>query len=73
MDILTKEEKHMDTKIRLFEDMLIRSNNVEEITTLRSEIIKMRTKLIRMQYQRLGGGNPLIFFAPETLFHIFFA
>lgn len=63
MDILTKEERHMDTKIRLFEDMMIRSKSTAEIITLQKELMKMRTELIRMQYLRLGGGvNPLIFF-----------
>lgn len=50
--MITKEERHLQTKIIMFEDMMIRSKNVFEIEQLRVEIMKMREKLQKLQWKR---------------------
>ncbi len=49
---VSKTEKHLSSKIRIFEDMLLRSKNVYEMETLRSELAKMRISLQKLQYER---------------------
>ena len=44
------EQRHLQTKIRIFEDMMLRSKNLYEIETLRGELIKMRVLLQKSQY-----------------------
>lgn len=46
-----REKRHLRTKIRIFEDMLLRSRNTQEIEALNQEIRSMRLHLFRM-----GGG-----------------
>ncbi len=43
-------ERRLSSKIRMFEDMLLRSKNNYEIETLRNELTKMRISLQRMRY-----------------------
>lgn len=50
--MMTKEERHLQTKIMMFEDMMIRSKNIFEIEQLRVEIMKMREKLQKLQWKR---------------------
>lgn len=45
-------EKHLSSKIRMFEDMLLRSKNVYEIETLRNELAKMRMSLQKIHYAK---------------------
>lgn len=45
------EIRHLRTKIRMFEDMLLRSKHNQEIELLDKEIRKMRLELLRA-----GGG-----------------
>lgn len=49
---MSKEERHLSNKIRIFEDMLLRSKNIYEIETLRNELTKMRMSLQKLQYMR---------------------
>lgn len=49
---MTKEERHLQTKIIMFEDMMFRSKNVFEIEQIRVEIMKMREKLQKLQWKR---------------------
>ena len=49
---MSKTEKHLSSKIRIFEDMLLRSKNAYEIETLRNELAKMRISLQKLQYER---------------------
>lgn len=49
---MSKMEKHLCNKIRMFEDMLLRSKNTYEIETLRNELTKMRMSLQKLQYAR---------------------
>ena len=51
--VLRKKEKHLSSKIRIFEDMLLRSKNAYEIETLRNELAKMRISLQKLQYERV--------------------
>lgn len=50
----TREERHLATKIVIFEDMLLRSKKNEEIDRLRNEITKMKKSLLNLQYARLA-------------------
>lgn len=45
-------ERHLSNKIRMFEDMLLRSKNNYEIETLRNELTKMRISLQKMRYEK---------------------
>lgn len=49
---MSTAERHLSSKIRIFEDMLLRSKNSYEIETLRSELTKMRMSLQRMCYAK---------------------
>lgn len=49
---MSKMERHLSNKIRIFEDMLLRSKNGYEIETLRNELAKMRMSLQKLQYAR---------------------
>lgn len=49
---MSKTERHLSNKIRMFEDMLLRSKNSYEIETLRNELAKMRMSLQKLQYAR---------------------
>ena len=49
---MSKMERHLSNKIRMFEDMLLRSKNSYEIETLRNELAKMRMSLQKLQYER---------------------
>ena len=50
--MMTKEERHLRTKIIMFEDMMLRSKNRYEIEKIYNELIKMRAKLQKMQYEK---------------------
>lgn len=45
-------ERRLSNKIRMFEDMLLRSKNNYEIETLRNELAKMRMSLQKMRYTK---------------------
>lgn len=49
---MSKMERHLSNKIRIFEDMLLRSKNGYKIETLRNELAKMRMSLQKLQYAR---------------------
>lgn len=50
--MITKEERRLQTKIIMFEDMMFRSKNVFEIEQIRVELVKMREKLQKLQWKR---------------------
>lgn len=50
---MNTEERHLSTKIRMFEDMLLRSKNVYEIDKIRTELFKMRMTLQKMKYKKV--------------------
>lgn len=52
---MSKEERHLQTKIRLFEDMLLRTSNYWEAGKLSIELTKMKRRLQKLQYQRIGA------------------
>ena len=45
------EKKHLETKIRIFEDMMFRTKNVYEAQKIRTEINGMRRKLQKLSYE----------------------
>lgn len=50
-----KEMKHLETKIRIFEDMLLRMKNFGQTEAIRFELSKMRARLQKMQYEKIGS------------------
>lgn len=52
---MASEEKHLETKIRLFEDMLLRKGNTNQTDAIQIELQKMRKRLQKLYYQRTGG------------------
>ena len=52
---MSKEEKHLQTKIHLFEDMLLRAKNHWDVENISIELNKMRRRLQKLQYQRSGA------------------
>lgn len=51
MDQKEQRRRHLETKIMLFEDMMLRSRNNYEIESIRKELMIMRRKLQKMQYE----------------------
>ena len=54
MERHSKEIRHMETKIRLFEDMMLRSKNYVEIEQIRLEVRRMQFALQKMKWE--GGA-----------------
>lgn len=46
-----ESKQHLETKIRMIEDELLRTRNVYEIEKYRKELTFMRRKLQKMQYE----------------------
>lgn len=50
---MSKEEKHLETKIRIFEDMLLRCKNSSQTTAIQNELTRMRAKLQKLYFKRM--------------------
>lgn len=48
---MCKEERHLETKIRIQEDRLIRCKNIYETDVIRKELMNLRIQLQKMQWQ----------------------
>lgn len=48
-----KDLRHFETKIRMFEDMLLRSKNVGEQERINKELRAMRIQLSKMRIKKL--------------------
>ena len=46
-----ENKQHLETKIRMMEDLLIRTRNAYEIEKYQKELTFMRRKLQKMQYE----------------------
>lgn len=53
--MINKEARHLETKIRIFEDMLLRTKNFGQVELIHSELMKMRARLQKMQYEKIGS------------------
>lgn len=51
---MTKEMKHLETKIRTFEDKVLRNRDPQEQDLILEEIRKMRMNLQRMQFKEMN-------------------
>lgn len=51
---MSKEEKHLQTKIRIFEDMLLRCKNFGQAEAIQIELTRMRAKLQKIVFQENG-------------------
>jgi hypothetical protein len=50
---MSREERHLETKIRVFEDMMIRARSSAEVDSIRQEVYKMRKELQQMRLNKL--------------------
>lgn len=51
---MSKEEKHLQTKIRIFEDMLLRCKNFGQAEAIQIELTRMRAKITKIIFQENG-------------------
>ena len=65
---MSKEEKHLETKIRIFEDMLLRCKNSSQTTAIQNELTRMRAKLQKIIFQENGVLTWALSFLPLRLF-----
>lgn len=49
------DQKNLETKIILLEDELLRCKNDQKIDSIRKELVYLRKKLQRMNFQRMGS------------------
>lgn len=50
---MSKEEKHLQTKIRIFEDMLLRCKNFGQAEAIQIELTRMRAQLQKLYFKRM--------------------
>lgn len=50
---MSKEERHLQTKIRMFEDMLLRTKNFSQAEIIQIELTRMRAKLQKLYFKRM--------------------
>lgn len=53
---MSKEERHLLTKIRCFEDMLLRSKDYRQIEAISKELKVMRIQLQKLQFEQMRNG-----------------
>lgn len=51
---MSKEERHLQTKIRMFEDILLRTKNPSQVDNIQMELTRMRAKLQKIILQENG-------------------
>lgn len=54
--IMSKEERHLQTKIRMFEDILLRTKNPSQVDNIQMELTRMRAKLQKLYFKRMRHG-----------------
>lgn len=59
---MSKEEKHLQTKIRIFEDMLLRCKNFGQAEAIQIELTRMRAKLQKSYFKRMESQQGLFLF-----------
>lgn len=50
---MSKEEKHLQTKIWIFEDMLLRCKNFGQAEAIQIELTRMGAKLQKLYFKRM--------------------
>lgn len=50
---MSKEERHLQTKIRMFEDILLRTKNPSQVDNIQMELTRMRAKLQKLYFKRI--------------------
>ena len=53
---MSVEERRLLSKIRYFEDMLLRSKNYQQQESISNELSVMRIQLQKLQWNRMGNG-----------------
>lgn len=51
---MSKEERHLQTKIRMFEDILLRTKNPSQVDNIQMELTRMRAKIAKIILQENG-------------------
>lgn len=59
---MSKEERHLQTKIRMFEDILLRTKNPSQVDNIQMELTRMRAKLQKLYFKRMSPNNGSFFF-----------
>lgn len=54
---MREEEKHLLSKIRYFEDMLLRSKNYQQEEQITRELSAMRIRLQKLRFRRMENGT----------------
>ena len=52
---MSKDERHLQTKIRIFEDMLLKCKNSSQMWTIQMELTRMRMELQKLYFKRMGS------------------
>lgn len=50
---MSKEEQHLRTRIRMFEDILLRTKNPRQVDNIQIESTRMRAKLQKLYFKRM--------------------
>lgn len=50
---MSKEERNLQTKIRMFEDILLRTKNPSQVDNIQMELTRMRAKLQKLYFKRM--------------------
>lgn len=50
---MCQEVRRLENKIRVFEDMLLRTKNMYDVDKIYAELTKMRKQIQKMKFQRL--------------------
>ena len=56
---MSKEERHLQTKIRMFEDILLRTKNPSQVDNIQMELTRMRAKLQKLYFKRMESSQGL--------------
>ena len=60
---MSKEERHLQTKIRMFEDILLRTKNPSQVDNIQMELTRMRAKLQKLYFKNqiaVGRKRPYL-------------
>ena len=59
---MSKEERHLQTKIRMFEDILLRTKNPSQVDNIQMELTRMRAKLQKLYFREWSPNKGSFFF-----------
>lgn len=66
---MSKEERHLQTKIRMFEDILLRTKNPSQVDNIQMELTRIRAKLQKLYFKRMESQQGLFLFLCVSFCH----